>query len=55
MIVIAALTWPILERIPLVGGLEVSPHGISIALGVLLGAEVMRRSCLLYTSPSPRD
>ncbi|MEO2105382.1 MAG: prolipoprotein diacylglyceryl transferase [Actinomycetota bacterium] len=43
MIVIAALTWPILERIPLVGGLEVSPHGISIALGVLLGAEVMRR------------
>jgi phosphatidylglycerol---prolipoprotein diacylglyceryl transferase len=40
---IATLTWPILERIPLVGGLEVSPHGISIALGVLLGAEVMRR------------
>lgn len=43
MTTLAVLRWPILERIPLIGDLAVSPHGISIALGVLAGAEVMRR------------
>ncbi len=40
---LAELRWPILERIPLVGDLAVSPHGISIALGFLAGAQLMLR------------
>lgn len=40
---LAALSWPILERIPIWGHFAVSPHGISIALGVLFGAQVMSR------------
>ncbi|MDQ3973311.1 MAG: prolipoprotein diacylglyceryl transferase [Actinomycetota bacterium] len=40
---LAELRWPILERIPVVGDLAVSPHGISIAAGFLLGAQVMLR------------
>ncbi len=39
--IVAELRWPILERIPLVGDLAVSPHGISVALGFLLGAQLM--------------
>jgi phosphatidylglycerol:prolipoprotein diacylglycerol transferase len=39
--VLAELAWPILERIRLVGDLAVSPHGISIAAGVLIGAQLM--------------
>ncbi|MGI8574792.1 MAG: prolipoprotein diacylglyceryl transferase [Egibacteraceae bacterium] len=35
------LRWPILERIPLVGELEISPHGIGVALGFLMGAQLM--------------
>ena len=38
---LAALAWPILERIPLVGDFKISPHGISTALGFLLGAQLM--------------
>ena len=39
----AALAWPILERIHIVGDFAVSPHGISIALGFLAGAQLMLR------------
>lgn len=39
----ATLTWPILERIPLGGSLAVSPHGIGIAVGFLVGAWMMLR------------
>ena len=35
---LAALSWPIISRIPLGGDLAVSPHGLGIALGFLLGA-----------------
>lgn len=38
---LATLTWPILERIPLGGSLAVSPHGIGIAVGFLVGAWLM--------------
>lgn len=37
------ITWPIWERIRLVGDVAISPHGVTIALGVLLGAQVMVR------------
>ena len=40
---LAILAWPILERIPISGHFMVSPHGISVAVGVLLGARVMQR------------
>ena len=43
MLVLAELQWPILERIPLVGDFAVSPHGISIAVGFLVGAQMMLR------------
>lgn len=43
MTLLAALTWPILERIHLVDDFAVSPHGIGIAAGVLAGAQVMLR------------
>lgn len=39
--IVAALSWPILERIPLGGDLAISPHGIGTALGFLLGARMM--------------
>jgi phosphatidylglycerol:prolipoprotein diacylglycerol transferase len=39
--VLAELRWPILERIPIAGDFAVSPHGISIAIGFLVGAQVM--------------
>lgn len=41
MSVVAVLAWPILERIHLVGDFAVSPHGISIAVGFLLGMQLM--------------
>ncbi|MGH8883678.1 MAG: prolipoprotein diacylglyceryl transferase [Egibacteraceae bacterium] len=43
MPVTAALAWPILERIHILGRFAISPHGISIALGFLLGAQLMQR------------
>ncbi len=39
--VVAEVAWPILERIRLFGDFAVSPHGISIALGFLAGAQLM--------------
>jgi phosphatidylglycerol:prolipoprotein diacylglycerol transferase len=39
--VLAELRWPILERIPIYGDFAVSPHGLTIALGFLAGAQVM--------------
>lgn len=39
----AAVAWPILERIPIIGDFAISPHGISIAVGFLLGAQLMLR------------
>jgi phosphatidylglycerol---prolipoprotein diacylglyceryl transferase len=41
--VVAALAWPILERIHVLGDFAISPHGISVALGFLLGAQLMQR------------
>ncbi len=46
-VMLAELSWPTLERIPLIGDLAVSPHGISIALGFLAGAGVMLRRARL--------
>jgi len=37
-LVLGAIGWPVLDRIHLFGDLAVSPHGIGIAIGVLLGA-----------------
>lgn len=44
---IAAVVWPIWERIRIAGDFAVSPHGISIAAGVLLGAGVTLRRARL--------
>ena len=41
MFVLAELRWPILERIPVFGDFQLSPHGITIAIGFLLGAQVL--------------
>ena len=41
--VLAALSWPIISRIPLGGDLAVSPHGIGVAAGFLLGAWMLIR------------
>lgn len=40
---LAALSWPIVSRIPLVGDLAVSPHGIAIGIGFAVGAVMMIR------------
>lgn len=45
--VLGELRWPILERIPLVGDLAVSPHGIFVALGFLMGAQLMMHRAAL--------
>lgn len=37
------ISFPILERIPIVGDLAVSPHGLGIAIGFGLGAVMMAR------------
>lgn len=42
-LVVGALAWPILERIQIAGDFAVSPHGISVAVGFLLGAQLMLR------------
>ena len=39
--VLGSLSWPIVSRIPLGGDLAISPHGIGIAAGFLLGAWLM--------------
>lgn len=38
---LGAIGWPILDRIHLFGDLEVSPHGIGIAVGYLFGAWIL--------------
>ena len=40
MLIMAALRWPIWERIQVAGDFAISPHGITIAIGVLVGAQV---------------
>ncbi len=35
---LAAISWPVLDRIHLLGDFAISPHGLGIALGVLFGA-----------------
>lgn len=40
---VAVLSWPIVSRIPLVGDLAVSPHGLAIGVGVVVGAAMMVR------------
>lgn len=40
---LAAISWPILERIPLGGDVAISPHGIGIAVGFAVGAMMMIR------------
>lgn len=40
---LGAVSFPILERIPIVGDVAVSPHGIGIATGFLVGAVLMLR------------
>jgi len=42
-VVLAEFAWPILERIQIAGDFAVSPHGIAIAVGFLLGAQYMLR------------
>lgn len=39
----AEVSWPIVSRIPLVGDLAVSPHGIAIGTGFAVGAVMMIR------------
>jgi phosphatidylglycerol:prolipoprotein diacylglycerol transferase len=39
--VIATIAFPILERIPLFGDAAVSPHGLGIAIGFLVGARLL--------------
>ncbi len=40
---IGAIGWPVLDRIHLPGGLAISPHGLGIAFGFLLGAWILGR------------
>lgn len=40
---LAAVSWPIWERIQIVGDFAISPHGITVALGFLAGAQLMLR------------
>lgn len=41
--ILGDLAWPIVSRLPLGGDLAVSPHGIMVAVGVLVGAAMMVR------------
>lgn len=38
---LAELSWPIIERIHILGDFAVSPHGLFVAVGFLLGAQLM--------------
>lgn len=40
---LAELSWPIIERVHILGDFAVSPHGVTVALGFLLGAQLMLR------------
>ena len=48
------LAWEIIPRIHLFG-LEISPHGIGIAVGYLLGAQLMVRRARKYGGPDEND
>jgi phosphatidylglycerol:prolipoprotein diacylglycerol transferase len=48
------LQWEILPRIEF-GGLSISPHGIGIAVGYLLGAQLMVRRARRTNGPSEQD
>jgi phosphatidylglycerol:prolipoprotein diacylglycerol transferase len=48
------LAWEILPRIH-VFGLEISPHGIGIAVGYLVGAQLMVRRARKYGGPDEND
>ncbi|HVF52874.1 MAG TPA: prolipoprotein diacylglyceryl transferase [Actinomycetota bacterium] len=48
------LSWPIIERIHL-GPLAISPHGIGIAVGYLLGAQLMVRRARRFGGPPESD
>lgn len=41
--VLAQVSWPIVSRLPLVGDLAVSPHGLLVAVGVVVGAAMLVR------------
>jgi len=51
---IAALAWDIVSRIEL-GPLAISPHGIGIAVGYLVGAQLMVRRARKYGGPDEQD
>lgn len=40
-VLLASIAFPILERIPLFGDAAVSPHGLGIAIGFLVGAKLL--------------
>ncbi len=40
---VAVLAWPIVSRLPVVGDLAVSPHGLLVAVGVVVGAAMLVR------------
>jgi prolipoprotein diacylglyceryltransferase len=48
------LAWKILPRIH-IGPLAISPHGIGIAVGFLIGAQVMVRRARKYGGPDEAD
>jgi phosphatidylglycerol:prolipoprotein diacylglycerol transferase len=37
----AAIGWPVLDRVHLLGGFAISPHGVGIAIGFLFGAWIL--------------
>ncbi len=40
---LAAIGWPVLDRVHIVGDFAISPHGVMIAVGFLLGAFILLR------------
>lgn len=48
------LAWKIIPNFD-IGGLEISPHGIGIALGYLLGAQLMVRRARRFGGPDEND
>lgn len=47
VVVLADLSWPIVSRIPLIGDLAVSPHGIAIGIGFAVGSGMLLRRARL--------
>jgi phosphatidylglycerol---prolipoprotein diacylglyceryl transferase len=42
-ITLASVGWPVLDRIRIGDSFAISPHGLGIAIGILLGARILRR------------